>query len=85
MKKILFTIALVMTMAFCANAQRDGFFSDWQYEDRTITDIGNGLALPHSEIGSFENGNGNGAPLGSGLLIVTALGGGYALIRKKRR
>ena len=84
MKKKIFVLALVMTMAFCANAQRDGFFSDWQYEDRTISDPnGLGLSLPNTTIGSNENSNG--APLGSGLLILTALGGGYALIRNKQK
>lgn len=83
MKKILFTIALVMTMAFCANAQRDGFFGDWQYEERTMSDVENGLALPNTAIGSHLNSNA--APLGSGLLILTALGGCYVLIRKKQK
>jgi hypothetical protein len=83
MKKILFTIALVMTMAFCANAQRDGFFGDWEYEERTMSDVGNGLAMPNTTIGSYQNSSA--APLGSGLLILTALGGCYALIRKKQK
>jgi len=84
MKKKIFVLALVMTMAFCANAQRDGFFSDWQYEDRTVSDPNDfGLSLPNTTIGSNENSNG--APLGSGLLILTALGGGYALIRNKQK
>ncbi len=84
MKKKIFVLALVMTMAFCANAQRDGFFSDWQYEDRTISDPNDlGLSLPNTTIGSNENSNG--APLGSGLLVLTALGGGYALIRNKQK
>ena len=83
MKKILFTITLVMTMAFCANAQRDGFFNDWQYDDRTMSDVNNGLALPNTAIGSYENSSA--VPLGSGLLILTALGGGYILIRKKQK
>ena len=83
MKKILFTIALVMTMAFCANAQRDGFFGDWQYEERTMSEVENGLALPNTAIGSHLNSSA--APLGSGLLILTALGGCYVLIRKKQK
>ena len=83
MKKILFTIALVMTMAFCANAQRDGFFGDWEYEERTMSDVGNGLALPNTAIGSYQNSSA--APLGSGLLVLTALGTGYIIAKKKRR
>lgn len=83
MKKKIFVIAILMTMAFCANAQRDGFFNDWQYEDRTMSDINNGLAMPNTAIGSHLNSSA--VPLGSGLLILTALGAGYSLIRKKRK
>ena len=83
MKKILFTITLVMTMAFCANAQRDGFFNDWQYDDRTMSDVNNGLAMPNTAIGTPYNSSA--VPLGSGLLILTALGGCYVLIRKKQK
>ena len=72
-----------MTMAFCANAQRDGFFGDWEYEERTMSDVGNGLALPNTAIGSYQNSSA--APLGSGLLKLTALGGCYVLIRKKQK
>ena len=36
MKKIVFAIAIVLTMGLTANAQRDGFFNDWD-------DVGNGL------------------------------------------
>ena len=83
MKKIILTIALLMTMAIYAHAQRDGFFNDWQYDDRTMSDVNNGLALPNTAIGSYENSSA--VPLGSGLLILTALGGGYILIRKKQK
>ena len=81
MKKKILVLALAMTMAFCANAQRDGFFSDWEYEDRNLGD-NNGLGMPTTPIGSSLNSSA--APLGSGLLILTALGGCYALIRKKQ-
>ena len=83
MKKKIFVIAILMTMAFCANAQRDRFFSDWQYEDRTLSDPGFTLAMPNTNIGSYDNSSA--VPLGSGLLILTALGGGYVLTKKKRR
>ena len=83
MKKIIFAIALIITIGFTANAQRggDGFFNNWD-------DVGNGL----DKFDDFDNGlrgggpgtpgHGGGdqpAPLGSGLLILTALGAGYAL------
>ena len=80
MKKILLATALVLAMGLGANAQRDGFFNDWD-------DVSNGLdrdlfempSLPgdHSLPGDVS------APLGSGLLILTALGAGYALTRKR--
>ena len=82
MKKKILVLALVMTMAFCANAQRDGFFSDWEYEDRTISGDVN-LSLPGTHIGSYDNSSA--APLGSGLLVLTALGGGYLLVKRKRQ
>lgn len=89
MKKILLAVVLVLTVGLCASAQRgerDGFFNDW-------SDVSNGL----DEFDDFNNGlyrgggpntpgHGGGdtpAPLGSGLVVLTALGAGYAL--KKRR
>ena len=81
MKKILLAIAFIMAMSFGANAQRDGFFNDWE-------DIGNGLdrtgiempTLPYQH-GLLEDPS---APLGSGLIILGALGAGYAVARRKR-
>ena len=70
-------------MSFCASAQRDNFFNDWD-------DVSNGL----DKINTFDNldkgpvlpGHGGGdtpAPLGSGLIVLTALGAGYALTKKR--
>ena len=88
MKKILLAIALVLTIGLGANAQRggDGFFNNWN-------DVGNGL----DNYNEFDNGlrdggpgtpgHGGGdqpAPLGSGLLVLTALGAGYAVARRKK-
>lgn len=79
MKKLLFTVALVLTVGFGANAQRDGFFGDYDGGsfDRTSD---NTPYMPTKPIGSTENSD---APLGSGLLVLATLGAGYAL-RKKR-
>ena len=79
MKKIVFALAIVLTMGLTANAQRDGFFNDWD-------DYGNGLdrteidmpALPTHGLDQNQN-----APLGSGLLVLTALGAGYAMLKKR--
>ena len=83
MKKIFLAIAIVLAVGLTANAQRggrDNFFNDWD-------DLSNGLdrtgvmpGLPN------EHGLNNdiSAPLGSGLLVLTALGTGYAVMRRKR-
>ena len=84
MKKIIFAIALVMTMGFGANAQYDGFFK-WNDADnndvyREITggpDGGFALPTAHGGAGDYDT------PLGSGLVVLTALGAGYAVYRKK--
>ena len=82
MKKILFAIAIVMMMGVTANAQ-DSFFkwNDASNEiNRTIEDNADPFALPvyHGAENDPD------APLGSGLVILTALGAGYAVYRKKR-
>ena len=82
MKKILFTIALVITMVFSVSAQ-DGFFraSNDNYGDRTDVS-GTTPALPRGAVGSVNADQP--APLGSGLLVLMALGAGYA-VRKKEK
>lgn len=95
MKRILLAIALVSMIGLGASAQRfgssDGFFNNWE-------DVGNGLdkfddfdnlrgggpggpALPG---GGHGTGGDPSAPLGSGLVVLTALGAGYAFARRKR-
>ena len=79
MKKIILALAIVLSVSLTANAQRDGFFNDWD-------DYGNGLdrteidmpALPTHGLDQNQN-----APLGSGLLVLTALGAGYAMLKKR--
>lgn len=88
MKKILFAIAIVLTLGLTVNAQgRDGFFSSWNddnYNNRTGSGTGTpNIVMPGDDIFG-TNENGTGAPLGSGLLVLTALGAGYAVARKKR-
>ena len=82
MKKVLLTVALVIAMGLGANAQQsDNFFKNWD-------DVDNGLVTRETTtmpnlVGEHGNPGDVGAPLGSGLLILTALGAGYAL--KNRR
>ena len=87
MKKILLALAIVLTMSLGASAQyfnggKDGFFNDWE-------DVDNGLdrtgavempALPYQH-GDDQDQE---APLGSGLVILTALGAGYAVARRRK-
>lgn len=80
MKKILFTIAIVFTFGFAANAQFDGFISPLEAENRTLVDPGIFLPPMH-----FQDGNAPATPLGSGLLILTALGAEYAASRKHKK
>lgn len=75
MKKIFFTIVAVIILGFGVTAQSDGFFSDYQ-------DNNNDSSLPQAPNSHGLDSNIN-APIGSGLLILSFLGAGYALMRKK--
>lgn len=85
MRKTLHTIVILLALAGMANAQgpkNDNFFVNMEYG-------GNGLDKPEEPMNPVVPGGHNitgdipGAPLDSGLLVLTALGGAYAL--KKRR
>ena len=76
MKKIVFTLAITLGLAFGASAQSDGFFSDYSMNDGSRSNDD----LPELPQGGMT---GNQSPLGSGLLILTALGAGYALSKRR--
>ena len=84
MKKLLLALALVMALGLGANAQRDSYFNDWD-------DVGNGLDKIEFDYGGmrdpgFPGGHGGGdtpAPLGTGIAVLTALGAGYAMLKKR--
>ena len=84
MKKILFAIAIVLTIGLTANAQnkQDSFFGWDDNNDRTTPDWTTGFIVPNLGLGDNDNVP---APLGSGLLVLTALGAGYAVARKRKR
>ena len=84
MKKIIFTIAIVFMMVLGASAQTDGFFKDGGYDDNGTREIATGSLprLPQGGVGA--NNDDQTAPLGSGLLVLTALGAGYAAYKKRR-
>ena len=82
MRKIFLTIAILMTIAFCANAQSDSYFRSYGNDVYTERTGGSDFILPNAH---GTNGDYDSAPLGSGLLILTALGAGYAVARKHIR
>jgi hypothetical protein len=82
MKKLLLSIALIFTLGFGAYAQTDVFFT-WKeaYDDYDrIYEENYGIVLPsaHGNSSDFNT------PLGSGLLVLTALGGAYALAKRRK-
>ena len=85
MKKILFTIALTITLGLTASAQfninTDAFFNDWEKSER-LMEGGFSFVLPASHGFGEDTPS---APLGSGLIILTALGAGYALKKKHEK
>ena len=85
MKKIALAIALVLALGLAANAQMgisDAFFNDWAQSD-FLRDGGLGLMLPGLP-GDHGLGGDVPAPLGSGLIILGALGAGYATLRRRK-
>lgn len=78
MKKIIFTIVITLGLTAGAMAQTDAFFSDWSDFDNRE----NGVDLPALPGDHGYTGN-QSAPLGSGLLVLTALGAGYALSKRR--
>jgi hypothetical protein len=85
MKKILFAIAIVMMLGMTANAQRDGFFSDYDNYDGERATSGFTPSVPGGDPGIVGDVTADPVPVGTGLLIMTALGAGYAVARKRRK
>ena len=85
MKKIFFAIAIVLTLGLTANAQsyKDSFVDAWESNSRSDWGGAIDLLLPTGAIGGTDNQSG--APLGSGLLVLTALGAGYAVAKKRKK
>ena len=81
MKKIIFAIAIVLTIGFSASAQSDGFFRGGDGGGNRTDISGTTPALPQGGVGVRNDDQP--APLGSGLLVLTALGAGYAFSRKR--
>ena len=79
MKKTLLTIAITLGLTIGATAQSDGFFNSYSVDDGSRSDESQDLpTLPQGgQIGDCP------APLGTGLLILTALGAGYAVAKRR--
>ena len=88
MKKIILTFAVVIAMGISAVAQ-DGFFrsnAGGGYVDRSGEESGISGVTPNLVGGSVGGSDSDAsAPLGSGLLILTALGAGYAVTRRREK
>ena len=85
MKKFLVTIMMVLAFGFTASAQfglTDAYFNNWDGNDSRF-EIGEGFSfvLPASHGFGVDTPS---APLGSGLLILGALGAGYAVAKRRR-
>lgn len=83
MKKMFLVLVLVFAMSATVFAQySDGFFKNYDNDNYNRLDdpVDIGLYLPSGTLGSTYN---EPAPLGSGLLILTALGAGYAIRKRK--
>ena len=83
MKKIYLTLVLTLSLSLNVLAQTDGFFKmdNEDIYNRLDDPTSVGLNLPHNPIGDPNNAP---APLGNGLLILTAVGLGYAIRKRKK-
>lgn len=81
MKKLLLTLSLTIALGLCANAQRDSFFTCNANDEDDVYRNVEGFELPNAH----GTGNDfNSVPVGSGLLILTALGAGYMVSRHRK-
>lgn len=85
MKRIFVTMILMLMFVGITQAQiskNDNLFTDWEDVGNGL-DKGGGISLPPVP-GGHGGTNDVPVPLGSGLLVLTALGAGYALTRKHK-
>ena len=81
MKRIVLSIALVLTLGLSVNAQSDGFFKSTYQDANEEARTGTGRALPGVPGFGDEDVD---APLGSGLLLLAGMGAAYALRRRRK-
>ena len=79
MKKVILTIAVILGLGAGVNAQSDAFFTQNFSDYRDVTSIDASTPrIPDHGLATNQN-----APLGTGLLLLTGMGLGYAVLRKK--
>ena len=85
MKKLILTISIILMMCASVSAQggNDAFINDWA-GGRSSDPINSALIATLPSWNNFGSETNEG-PLGSGLLIMTALGAGYAATRRLKR
>ena len=81
MKKNILAIVFMFGLVLGANAQRDGFFGGYTVTDFERETAQANIGMPQLPIGSTQN---ESAPLGSGLLIISILGAGYATAKIRK-
>lgn len=81
MKKIFLAIAIVFMVSFGAKAQSDGFFREGGVDDYSGRTDSPTPLVPTGQVGTIPDSD---APLGGGLLILTAMGAGYVIARRKK-
>lgn len=80
-KRIFLTVAMMAMVSLQAFAQRDGFFNDWKdFDNREIMD-GGMPNLPGVHGVDYDQD----APLGTGIMVLTALGAGYAVAKRRKK
>lgn len=80
--KVMLTMALGLLISFPANAQLFNL-GEQSYFNRTTTNDGNGNVSDIIVHGGMYDETNN-APIGSGVLLLTALGAAYAVKKRKR-
>ena len=87
MKKLTLSIALLAIALLgnnnCLNAQKQDAFFDSKASNSSKTYRSSEEALPLLPVANTTEDQGAGAPIGSGLAILTGLGLGYIALRKK--
>lgn len=82
-KRIFLTAVIFMLASGLSFAQSDGFFDGWyNSEGREVN--GEDFDMPGLPCHGYTEDQ-SGAPLGTGILILTALGAGYAVAKRRKK